>query len=116
MRHREYKPGDRIFYKCFDGTIGTDIVLKVEDSSYTDDKGRVVPFKWLKVDEYSGIEDYNCLSCNSLEVKELRKQYNSFDKAKPKLIEKILNLLSPYSKDLQESLLKELEVIINNTK
>jgi hypothetical protein len=116
MRHREYKPGDRIFYKCFDGTIETDIVLEVKDSSYRDDNGKVVPFKWLVVDEHSGIEDYNCLSYNSPEVKELRKQYNSFDKAKPKLIAAISKILSPYSKDLQESLLKELEVIINNTK
>ena len=111
MRHREYKPGDRIFYKCFDGTIGTDIVLKVEDSSYTDDKGRVVPFKWLKVDEYSGIEDYNCLSYNSPEVKELRKQYNSFDKAKPKLIADISKILSPYNSEMKKQLLKELNVI-----
>jgi hypothetical protein len=75
-----------------------------------------VPFKWLAVDEYSSIEDYNCLSYNSPEIKELRKQYNSFDKAKPKLITDISKILSPYSKDLIESLLKELEVIINNTK
>lgn len=108
MRRREYKPGDRIFYKCFDGTIGTDIVLEVKDSSYRDDNGRVVPFKLLVVDEYSGIEDYNCLSYNSPEVKELRKQYNSFDKAKPKLIEKILNLLSPYNIEMKKQLLREL--------
>ena len=109
MRWKKYKPGDRIFYKCYDGTISTGIVLRVEESSYKNEKGYDVHYQWLDIDEYSGIENYNCLPDNSPEVKELRKLYAAFDKARPTMIQQILDILSPYNSEMKKLVLKEIE-------
>lgn len=109
MRWKKYKPGDRIFYKCYDGTISTDIVLSVEEKVYKDKKGYDVHYQWLDIDEYSGIENYNCLPDNSLEVKELKKLYATFDKDKPEMVKQILDILSPYNSEMKKLLLKEIE-------
>ncbi len=109
MRWKKYKPGDRIFYKCYDGTIGTDIVICAEERVYKDEKGYDVHYQWLDTDEYSGIENYNCLPDNSPEVKTLKKQYVVFDKARPKMIQQILDILSPYNSEIKKLVLKEVE-------
>ena len=109
MRWKKYKPGDRVFYKCCDGTISTDIVLCVEERVYKDEKGYDVHYQWLDTDEYSGIENYNCLPDNSLEVKELKKLYAAFDRDKPEMVKQILDILSPYNSEMKKLLLKEIE-------
>lgn len=109
MKWKKHKPGDRIFYKCYDGTIGTDIVLSVKEMVYKSEKGYDVHYQWLDIDEYSGIESYNCLPDNSSEVKELRKLYAAFDKNRPKMIQQILDILSPYNSEMKKLLLKEIE-------
>ena len=112
MRWKKYKPGDRIFYKGYDRTINTDIVLSVEERTYKDEKGYDVHYQWLDVDEYSGIENYNCLPYNSPEVKELRKLYAAFDRDRPKMIQQILDILSSYNSEMKRLLLKEIETKI----
>ena len=51
MRMKKYKPGDRVFYKCYDGSIKSSIVLGVEDEEYQSEKGKRVKYQWLKTDE-----------------------------------------------------------------
>ena len=109
MRWKKYKPGDRIFYEYHDKSIGTDIVLSVEEKEYQSEQGYPVKYQWLNIDEYSGIENYNCLPQNDPRVKELVKQYAAFDKAKPSIIQTISDLLAPYSIELKKQLLKEIE-------
>ena len=75
MRWKKYKPGDRIFYECYDKSIGTDIVLSVEEKEYQSEQGYPVKYQWLNIDKYSGIENYSCLPQNDPRVKELVKQY-----------------------------------------
>ena len=110
MRRKEYKKGDRIFYECYDGSIGTDIVLKVEDRQnvYTD--GKIEYFHVLYTSPYTMIEDYNCLPMNDPRVKELIKKYRKFDKEKDELINKMVVLLSPYEKTVQEEAITLLKV------
>jgi hypothetical protein len=110
MRWKKYKPGDRIFYECYDKSIRTDIVLSVEEKEYLSEQGYPVKYQWLNIDEYSGIENYICLPQNDPRVKELVKQYATFDKAKPSIIQTISDLLAPYSIELKKQLLKEIEV------
>ena len=109
MRWKKYKPGDRVFYKCYDGTISTDIVLSVEEKVYKDEKGYDVHYQWLNTDEYFGIENYSCLPDNSLEVKKLKKLYAAFDRDKPEMVKQILDILSPYNSEMKKLLLKEIE-------
>lgn len=87
MCTRDYKVGDRIFYDEYpSGKVCTDIVKRVEEESYLDDKGKEIPYKWLIVWESgncsSGIEDYNCLPYSGPRVKDLIKKYKRFDKEK----------------------------------
>lgn len=116
MKNKEYKIGDRVFYEYCDGTIGTDIVLDVEDKIYLNDKGREIHYQWLKLGDYTGIENYNCLSINNIKLKEIKKQYVVFDKNKSKIIEDILNILKPFDNKLKRILLKEIEVKCFNDK
>ena len=37
---RDIKVGDRIYYECYDGTIGTSIVTKIEPRTYLVLNGR----------------------------------------------------------------------------
>lgn len=77
-RTKKRKVGDRIFYEKWDGTIGTAIIKKIQDSEYRESRGygkaeKVVKFKEYHTGKYSYIEDYNCLSDNDPRVKEFRK-------------------------------------------
>ena len=110
MRWKKYKPGDRIFYKRYDGTIGTDIVLRVEEKVYKNEKGYDVHYQWIDVDECSGIENYNCLPYNNPKVRKLKKQYDVFDKAKSEIIQQILDILSPYNSKMKKLIIKEIEI------
>jgi hypothetical protein len=77
-KRKKYKVGDRIFFECLDGTIGTEIVLEVEPKSYIDDNGRTVNYDelitWRNGNCSSSIEDYNTLPLSGPRVKELQKQ------------------------------------------
>lgn len=114
MRWKKYKPGDRIFYEGYDGSIESSIVLEVEEKEYEADKGYPVKYQWLKTDEYTGIENYCCLPINSPKIKDIKEKYVFYDKKKPTLIASIEKVLSPLTYELKIELLKELQVKLSN--
>ena len=63
---RNIKVGDRIYYECYDGTIGTSIVTKIEPITYLDS---VYYYNMLISGPYSAIEDYNTLAPSNRKVK-----------------------------------------------
>lgn len=77
-RRKKYKVGDRIFFKYYDGAVGTAIVLEIEPKSYVDDNGRTINYDmlitWKSGNCSSGTEDYNTLPLSDPRVKELQKQ------------------------------------------
>ena len=109
MRWKNYKPGDRIFYECYDGTINSDIVYKIEKRTYINN-GYEVHYQMLYTDDYSAIENYNCLPLNSPKLKEIKERYTIFDKKKDSIIKAVLNILEPFDNKLKKLLLKEIEL------
>ena len=112
---KKYKVGDRIFYEYYDdGTIGSSIILEVEDKSYLDDRGKKIPYQWLTLwregNCSSGIENYNCLSPNDPKVKELAKKFAKFDKQKDSIMDSLLNILSPWGKETQKEIIELLKI------
>ena len=65
---RNIKVGDRIYYECFDNTIGTAIVTKIEPRFYCDN-GKRYDFNMLYTGPYTAIEDYNTLLSSNPKVK-----------------------------------------------
>ena len=65
---RNIKVGDRIYYECYDGTIGTSIVTKIEPQTYWDN-GKRFDFNMLYTGPHSAIEDYNTLAPSNRKVK-----------------------------------------------
>ena len=115
MRTKDYKVGDRIFYDEYpSGKICTDIVKRVKEDSYLNDKGKEIPFKWLVLWESgncsSGIEDYNCLPYSDPRVKDLAKKYKQFDKEKDTIMDSIIGILSPYDKLMRAEIIDMLKI------
>ena len=92
-------------------------MIDIKDESYIADNGKEVPYQWLVLwkdgNATTGIEDYSCLSPNSPRVKELAKSYAAFDKHKDEIISKILDLLHPWQKPMQEEILKLVNISLN---
>lgn len=65
---RNIKVGDRIYYECFDNTIGTAIVTKIEPRTYWENRKRH-DFNMLSTGPYTAIEDYNTLAPSNPKVK-----------------------------------------------
>ena len=63
---RNIKVGDRIYYECYDNTIGSAIVTKIEPRTYLDSG---YDFNMLYTGPHSAIEDYNTLSPSNRKVK-----------------------------------------------
>lgn len=120
MKQKKYKIGDRIFYADpYDKEkIHSDIVIDIADKSYIADNGKEVHYQWLVLwkdgNVSSGIENYNCLSPNNPRVKELVKSYAAFDKHKDEIVSKILDILHPWQKPLQEEILKLVNIKCTN--
>lgn len=115
MCTKDYKVGDRIFYETYpEKEICTDIVKKVKENSYRNDKGKEIPFKWLVLWESgncsSGIEDYNCLPYSDPRVKDLTKKFERFDKEKDAIIDSIIDMLSLYDKPMQVEIIDMLKI------
>lgn len=115
---KEYKIGDRIFYEGdYDRRIYSDIVIDIEDEYYLDSKGKKIPYQQLILQRDGNvsfsIEDYNCLSPNDPKVKELAKKFAKFDKQKDSIMESLLNILSPWEKEIQEEIMELLKLKIN---
>ncbi len=76
-RTKQRKVGDRIFFECFDGTIGTATIKKISPAESVFDKkgnflgmGKTYKFNYYHTSDMTAIEDYNCLSDNDPRVKE----------------------------------------------
>lgn len=76
-RTKQRKVGDRVFFECFDGTIGTATIKKIEPTESPFDKkgnylrnGKKHKFNYYYTGVNTVIEDYNCLSDNDPRVKE----------------------------------------------
>ena len=115
MHTKDYKVGDRIFYDEYpSGKICTDIVKRVKEDSYLNDKGKEIPFKWLVLWESgncsSGIEDYNCLPYSDPRVKDLAKKFERFDKEKDTIMDSIIGILSPYDKLMRAEIIDMLKI------
>ena len=115
MRTKDYKVGDRIFYEEYSsGKICTDIVKKVKEESYLNDKGKEIRCKWLVLWESgncsTGIEDYNCLPYSDPRVKDLVKKFERFDKEKDVIMDSIIDMLSPYDKLMQAEIIDVLKI------
>ena len=77
---RNIKVGDRIYYECYDETIGTSIVTKIEPRTYYDN-GKWFDYNMLFTGPYSAIEDYNTLSPSNRKVKTHIKEMKAKRKA-----------------------------------
>ena len=77
---RNIKIGDRIYYECYDGTIETSIVTKIEPQTYYDN-GKWVDYNMLFTGPYSAIEDYNTLAPSNHKVKTYIKEVKAKRKA-----------------------------------
>lgn len=118
MRTKDYKVGDRIFYETYpEKEICTDIVKKVKEDSYLNDKGKEIPYKWLTLWESgncsSGIEDYNCLPYSDPRVKDFAKKFKQFDKEKDTIMDSIMSMLSPYDKLMQTEIIDMMKIKLN---
>ena len=77
-KRKKYKVGDRVFFECYDGTIGTRIVLEIEPRSYVEN-GKTINYDMLITYKNGShfkeaIEDYSTLPYGDPRVKELQKQ------------------------------------------
>lgn len=96
---RNIKVGDRIYYKCFDNTIETAIVTKIEPRNYYWDNGKRYDFNMLSTSPYTTIEDYNTLSPSNPKVKAYIKEMKAKRKA---LINEALMFAYPNRKDFSK--------------
>ena len=78
---RDIKVGDRIYYECYDGTIGTSIVTKIEPRTYLVLNGIKYDYNMLFTGPYSAIEDYNTLAPSNKKVRAYIKEMKTKRKA-----------------------------------
>ena len=78
---RNIKVGDRIYYECYDGTIGTSIVTKIEPRTTYWDNGKKFDYNMLFTGPHSAIEDYNTLSPSNRKVRAYIKEVKTKRKA-----------------------------------
>ena len=65
---RNIKVGDRIYYECYDGEIGSAIVTEIELQTYWD-YGKKFDYNMLYTGPNTCIEDYNTLAPSNPKVK-----------------------------------------------
>ena len=111
---KNYKVGDRIFYECFDGSIGTNVIIDIKDDFYFDDRDREIHYQWLTTwrdgNCSASIESYRCLSPGNPKCRKLSKKYRKFDKQKDSIIDSIIDILSPWGKEIQEEIIELLKI------
>ena len=96
---RNIKVGDRIYYECYDGTIGTSIVTKIEPRTTYWDNGKRFDYNMLFTGPYSAIEDYNTLSPSNHKVKAYIKEVKT---KRETLINEALVFAYPDRKDFSK--------------
>ena len=95
---RNIKVGDRIYYECYDNTIGSAIVTKIEPRTYWDN-GKRYDFNMLFTGPHSVIEDYNTLAPSNPKVRAYIKEVKAKRKA---LINEALMFAYPDRKDFSK--------------
>ena len=95
---RNIKVGDRIYYECYDNTIGSAIVTKIEPRTYWDN-GKRYDFNMLFTGLHSVIEDYNTLAPSNKKVRAYIKEVKAKRKA---LINEALMFAYPDRKDFSK--------------
>ena len=95
---RDIKVGDRIYYECYDNTIGSAIVTKIEPRTYWDN-GKRYDFNMLFTGLHSVIEDYNTLAPSNKKVRAYIKEVKAKRKA---LINEALMFAYPDRKDFSK--------------
>lgn len=95
---RNIKVGDRIYYECFDNTIETAIVTKIEPRIYWEN-GKRYNFNMLSTGPYTAIEDYNTLALSNPKVKAYIKEMKAKRKA---LINEALMFAYPDRKEFSK--------------
>ena len=95
---RNIKVGDRIYYECYDNTIGSAIVAKIEPRTYWDN-GKRYDFNMLFTGPHSVIEDYNTLAPSNKKVRAYIKEVKAKRKA---LINEALMFAYPDRKDFSK--------------
>lgn len=115
-----YKIGDRVFYESCDGSIKSSIVIDIKKEPYLDDRGREHFYQWLTLWRDGncsiGIENYSCISPNDPKCKELAEKYAKFNKQKDSIIDSIMDILSPWEKEIQEEIIELLKLKIDASK
>ena len=107
---RNIKVGERIYYECFDGTIGTAIVTKIEPRTYYWGKGKKYNFNMLSTGPYNAIEDYNTLLPSNPKVKVYIKKMKAKREA---LINEALMFAYPNRKDFSKDEREACDRLIN---
>ena len=80
------------------------------------DCGKEVSYQWLTTWESEsgktscGIEDYCCLSASNPKCKVLAAKYEIFDKKKDKIINSILEIMSPWESKIQSEIIDILKL------
>ena len=95
---RNIKVGDRIYYECYNNTIGSAIVTKIEPRTYWDN-GKRYDFNMLFTGLHSVIEDYNTLAPSNPKVRTYIKEVKTKRKA---LINEALMFAYPDRKDFSK--------------
>ena len=95
---RDIKVGERIYYECYDNTIGSAIVTKIEPRTYWDN-GKRYDFNMLFTGPHSVIEDYNTLAPSNKKVSAYIKEVKAKRKA---LINEALMFAYPDRKDFSK--------------
>lgn len=96
---RNIKVGDRIYYECYDNTIGSAIVTKIEPRTYLVLNGKKFDYNMLFTGPHSAIEDYNTLSPSNRKVKAYIKEVKAKREA---LINEALVFAYPDRKDFSK--------------
>ena len=95
---RDIKVEDRIYYECYDNTIRSAIVTKIEPRTYWDN-GKRYDFNMLFTGLHSVIEDYNTLAPSNPKVRTYIKEVKAKRKA---LINEALMFAYPDRKDFSK--------------
>lgn len=96
---RDIKVGDRIYYECYDNTIGSAIVTKIESRTYSLTNGMRFEYNMLFTGPHSVIEDYNTLAPSNRKVRAYIKEVKAKRKA---LINEALMFAYPDRKDFSK--------------
>lgn len=106
---RNIKVGDRIYYECYDKTIGTSIVTKIEPRTYWDN-GKRFDYNMLFTGPHSVIEDYSTLAPSNPKVKAYIKERKAKRKA---LINEALMFAYPDRKDFSKGEIEACDRLLN---